>query len=156
MDKSNNSKNNKIDIAIKVILIVIIILLLIHNCTLLKQNNEYKNKDPNGNGDLIEIECNKDQCKPVAIVKLSFVQESFNIKKGDTQKLIVLVNPSFLASSELTWESSDESIATVDNNGVVTGLKNGQVTITVTSSNGVSTTCVVNVVLDSIVVNKII
>lgn len=156
MDKSIDSKKNKIDFVVKVILIVIIILLLFRNCTLLMQNNEYKNKDSNNNSDLIEIMCNKDQCKPVIIEKLSFVQDSFNVKRGSTQKLIVLVNPSSLASSDLTWKSSDESIATVDNSGVVKGLKNGQVTITVTSPNGVATSCVVNVVVDSIEVNKII
>ena len=36
----------------------------------------------------------------------------------------------------LTWSSNREDVATVDENGVVTGLKNGTATITVTTHNG--------------------
>ncbi len=37
-------------------------------------------------------------------------------------------------NSTLTWASSDENVATVDNNGVVTGIGGGTATITATSS----------------------
>ena len=44
------------------------------------------------------------------------------------------------ASTPVTfsWDTSDKAVATVDNNGLVTLLKSGEVTITVTASNGVS------------------
>ncbi|WP_179117871.1 Ig-like domain-containing protein, partial [Clostridium beijerinckii] len=46
------------------------------------------------------------------------------------------------------WKSSDESVATVDENGNVTGVKEGQATITATINDGsnISATCTVNVV----------
>ncbi len=44
----------------------------------------------------------------------------------------------------LTWSSSDESIATVEN-GVVTGISAGVVTITATTVNGISAECTVTI-----------
>ena len=41
----------------------------------------------------------------------------------------------------LKWASSDPTIATVDNNGVVTGVSEGTCEITITSNNGKSATC---------------
>ena len=163
MNNVSDTSKKRRDTILKVILIIIIILLLIHNCTLLKKYNEYKNKpDPNGNTDIIEIKCEDNKCKPIdddkpkVITSLSFVQKNISVKTGNKQKLVVVVKPSSLASSKFTWKSSDPSIATVDSNGNVTGLKEGTVTITVTSSNGISTTCTVKVTNDTIPVNKII
>lgn len=44
----------------------------------------------------------------------------------------------------LTWTSSDPSVATVDENGMVTILKPGEVTITATTSNGISQSVTIN------------
>lgn len=44
-----------------------------------------------------------------------------------------------------TWKSSKESVATVDENGVVTGLEDGTTTITVTSHNGKKATAKITV-----------
>ncbi len=46
----------------------------------------------------------------------------------------------------LTWSSSDSSIATVDNNGKVTGIKNGYVTITASIPSGYTATKQIEVV----------
>jgi len=45
------------------------------------------------------------------------------------------------ASEPVTWTSSDEKIATVDENGLVTALRYGKVTITATAENGETATC---------------
>ena len=166
MKNINDITKKRIDTTIKIVLIMIIIILLIHNCVLQKKN--YQNKPiPNGNVDIIEIDCNDgNKCKPIPpstpiptnkkITSLSFTSENISVKKGDKQKLIVLVKPSSLASSKFTWKSSDPSIASVDEFGNITGLKEGTVTIIITSSNGVSTKCKVHVTLDTVLVDKII
>ena len=42
------------------------------------------------------------------------------------------VQPAAYADQDVTFASSDESVATVDENGVITGIKSGETTITVT------------------------
>lgn len=46
---------------------------------------------------------------------------------------------------ELTWISSDNSIATVNSSGIVTGVKVGSATITATTELGISTSALVTV-----------
>lgn len=145
-----------IDVAIKIILIIIIILLLIKNCELLKQNREYENRTVNGNVDIIEIKCNDNECETKEIESLSFTQKKYSVKKDENINLIVTVKPSKLSNSKLTWKSSDPSIATVDDNGVVRGIKVGKTTITVTSLNGKTATCTIEVTNETVLVKEII
>jgi uncharacterized protein YjdB len=49
------------------------------------------------------------------------------------------------ATTNITYISSDTKVATVDNNGLVTGLSKGVATIYVLTSNGKSNTCVITV-----------
>ena len=146
----------KIDLIIKIVLIIIIILLLITNCTLLKKIKEIK-KLPGGNVDIIEITCEDNVCKPIPkqIESLGFVQKKVYVKKDNAIKLIVNINPVELSSSKLTWKSSDPNIVTVDSDGVVRGINIGKATITVTSSNGKTATCIVEVTKDNVNVKKI-
>lgn len=162
MENKNEVRKKRIDVSFKIILIIIIIFLLFYNFILIRNNSVLKNKlGPNGNVDIIDIECNSNQCKPIPkpnniITSINFTQGNISIKKGSKQKLVLVIKPSSLSTSKLTWTSSDESIATVDSNGVITGIKNGKVIITVTSSNGISSTCVVNIVDEAIKANKIV
>lgn len=153
--KRKDENNKTLDWIIKIILIIIIIFLLIHNCSLMKKNREYENSG--GNIDIIEIGCDDNRCKPIPkeIESIAFDDNKVSIKKGDSLKLIVSINPVELSSSKLTWKSSDESIVTVDENGIITGIKNGKAVITVTSSNEKTATCTVEVVNDSVNVKKI-
>ena len=52
---------------------------------------------------------------------------------GQSIQLSALVYPWFASNTQVTWTSSNNAIATVSSNGVVTGVKNGTATITATS-----------------------
>ena len=54
---------------------------------------------------------------------------------GATQTIEVTVSPEDAHDKTLTWTSSNEEIATVDENGVVTAVKAGKVTITAKAHN---------------------
>lgn len=56
---------------------------------------------------------------------------SKSIKVGNDLQLKLTTTPSDSSIETLTYSSSDESIATVNSNGIVTGVSKGKVTITV-------------------------
>jgi uncharacterized protein YjdB len=73
---------------------------------------------------------------------ISLDQSSMNLNVGDSQQLTATTTP---AAVGVTWTSSDTSIATVDSNGNVTGVKEGTCTITATTADGLTATCIVTV-----------
>ena len=66
---------------------------------------------------------------------------------GESKAVTATVKPDDATNKELTWTSSDETVATVDATGKVTGKKIGTATITATAQDGsgVSGSCTVTV-----------
>lgn len=62
-----------------------------------------------------------------------------SVKLGQEIQLIAVVLPNNATNKNVTWVSSNESIATVDSNGKVVGLKKGVVTITAIAGGKVDT-----------------
>ena len=56
------------------------------------------------------------------------------VTKGDSVTLKAEVTTQYCAPETVTWTSSDESVATVSDSGVVTGVAAGEATITATST----------------------
>lgn len=56
--------------------------------------------------------------------------------EGGNQTLVAIVSPDNATNKEVTWESSDSSIASVGTNGMVNALKAGTVKITATAKDG--------------------
>ena len=67
--------------------------------------------------------------------------------KGQNTQLSVSVLPSNAENKSIVWSTSNASVATVDNNGVVTAVANGNATITAAAldGSGKSGSCVVTV-----------
>lgn len=68
------------------------------------------------------------------IKTLKFTSTSKSIKVGKELQMKLQVTPSDASIETLTYESSDEEVATVNSNGIVTGVSKGSVTITVKDS----------------------
>lgn len=82
----------------------------------------------------------------VSVDNISINTNILNLTRGQTSKLDVTISPNNATNKTMTWSSSDNSIATVDNNGNVMAIAKGNAIITVTSNDGrKSASCVVNV-----------
>ncbi len=78
---------------------------------------------------------------------VSILNDEVKIAIGGTIKLSTAFVPAD-AESVLMWRSDNEQVATVDGDGVVTGVAQGTAIITVTTENGLSASCEVMVVYD--------
>lgn len=74
--------------------------------------------------------------EPVPVTGVSVSPESAEIFMGAATQLTAAVAPENADIKDVTWSSSDESIATVDENGLVTGIKAGNADITATTKDG--------------------
>lgn len=70
---------------------------------------------------------------------------TLEVEQGKTKKITASVTPADATEKGLTYKSNDESKATVDANGVVTGVALGETTITVASKENPSFTATVAV-----------
>ena len=64
--------------------------------------------------------------------------DTFELNVGETKQLTATIQPENTTDKTVTWSSNNTSVATVDQNGLVTAVSTGTATITVTTSNGVS------------------
>ena len=76
-------------------------------------------------------------------VKLN--KTSLTINKGKTAELTVTLEPADTTDTIVSWTSSDEKVATVDKNGVVTAVGYGKATIEVKTSNELIAGCTITV-----------
>jgi hypothetical protein len=83
---------------------------------------------------------------PISVTSVSLNQHNINLEETETYQLIATVLPENATNKNVTWESSDTNIATVDENGWVTAIVKGTATITVTTEDGnLSDGCIVTV-----------
>ena len=68
--------------------------------------------------------------RPVKKMKLTAVNST--LKVGNDRQLTLMTTPSNATRTSIRFSSSDEEVATVNNNGIVTGVSKGTVIITAT------------------------
>lgn len=87
------------------------------------------------------------------VKNVSMSSSSEILMVGDTVEISAVALPISVnvMDVDFTFASSDETVATVDENGVVTAVKAGKAVITATT-NGISASCTVNVVDENITV----
>lgn len=83
--------------------------------------------------------------KGIPIESVSLDKAELILSVGQSETLTVTISPDNATNKELTWNSSDPTIATVDENGKVTAIKEGETTITVTTTEGKTSTCKINI-----------
>lgn len=81
------------------------------------------------------------------VTDVTLSQTTLSMNSGTTQQLSATVAPTSAFNQTVEWTSSDESVATVSQSGLVTAVAGGSCTITATSTDGsgVSATCTVSV-----------
>lgn len=82
----------------------------------------------------------------VSVTSVSLNKSTLDIKVGETATLTATINPTNATNKNVTWESDNTQIATVDTAGKVTAIKEGTAKITVKTKDGNYTaTCIVTV-----------
>ena len=85
------------------------------------------------------------QVKAVEVTGISLNASAKEVGVNLTTTLTATISPSNATNKTVAWTSSDPSVATVSG-GTVKGVSEGTATITATSSNGLTATCVVTVI----------
>lgn len=78
----------------------------------------------------------------VAVAGVAIVNGDIELGVGEEVQLNAKIEPSTASNLNVTWESSDESVVTVDKLGKIRGISYGEATITVTTEDGAYTDAV--------------
>ncbi|MBB3699659.1 Ig-like domain-containing protein [Flammeovirga yaeyamensis] len=89
-----------------------------------------------GHSDHIEVTVLEAEIDTVYVTGVSVTPTVGTVTEGDVLSLSAVVAPANATFKSVSWSSSDEGIATVSPNGTVTGVTQGTVSITATTSDG--------------------
>lgn len=83
--------------------------------------------------------------KDIPVTEVQLNKETMDLMEGDEERLVVTVKPDDATDKSVVWESSNETVVTVDQDGLVKAVREGDAQITVTAKNGASASCLVGV-----------
>ena len=102
-------------------------------------------------GQSVRPVCASNAVTNVKVTGITLNESSLNLERGGYETLTATVLPSNASNPKVSWSSSNEAVATVDANGLVTAVGSGTCTITATAADGsgVKATCAVTVSSDN-------
>lgn len=86
----------------------------------------------------------KDAPAPIGVAGVEVSKTTLELALDGTERLTAAVTPDNAADKTLTWSSSDEAVATVNSEGVITAVRAGHATITA-AAGGKTGSCAVTV-----------
>ena len=105
--------------------------------------------------DASDADTTESQETAVQLTEFFVVASQNQVTKGETAQLTLTIKPDNYPNKDVTWSSSNEATATVDENGLVTTHEVGTVTITATLKSDPSISSSVTIVVNPIKVSKI-
>ena len=124
----------------------------------LQANTKYivkvQTKDKMENVGTIEKEITT--ASPILVNEMTLDKENEKIGSNNTLQITATIKPENADDKSLTWSSSDDTIATVSNTGLVTPKKEGNVIITCTTNDGsnISKTCNIQILNGSLIYRR--
>lgn len=98
------------------------------------------------NGESEKVDVPAFKTKPIAVTGVTVEPTTMTLAPDEEGVIKATVTPSTATNKKISIASSDESIATVDQNGHITGVVAGSADVTVTTEDGSKTaTCAVTV-----------
>lgn len=86
------------------------------------------------------------QAGRIAVTSVVLSKTEITLMVGHAETLVATVKPDDATDKTITWTSSDNGVATVDENGLVTAISEGTATISAKAGE-ITATCIVSVVL---------
>lgn len=81
----------------------------------------------------------------VDVTQIKINEYIVSLEIGKSKKLTATITPSNVTDKNISWKSSDDSIASISQTGEITAKKCGIVDITASSSNGKTSTITINI-----------
>ncbi|MCF0220263.1 MAG: Ig-like domain-containing protein [Muribaculaceae bacterium] len=83
------------------------------------------------------------------VSRIELDKTELELVQGKTARISATVYPLEITNRRVSWASSNTAVATIDNDGIITGVGEGQCTITASTANGTTATCALSVLDDS-------
>ena len=112
----------------------------------------YKVSRENEYGESSKIDVPAFKTNPILVDGVTVAPKNTTVEVGSTRQLNSTVSPSDASNKSVTYSSSNEEIATVNSNGLITAVAPGSAVVTVTTQDG-SKTDTSNVTVPEPVVN---